>query len=131
VEFVRILKPNRFVALIWNDRRLDSTPFLQAFESLLLTYGTDYAQVRSKNVVGEIPAFFAPGTLKMSSFFNSQEFDFEGLQGRVSSSSYAPQEGNLKFEPMVAALRELFEIHQQSGKVVFEYDTKVFYGTLS
>lgn len=130
-EFVRILKPNAFVALIWNDRRLDSTPFLQGFESLLLTYGTDYAQVRSANVVGEIPGFFAAGRFQMRSFFNSQEFDFEGLKGRVSSSSYTPAEGNPKFVPMLAELRTLFDIHQQNGKVAFEYDTQVFYGTLS
>src|SRR5687768_16300575 len=35
-EFTRILKPNGWVALIWNERRLDTTPFLRAYENLLL-----------------------------------------------------------------------------------------------
>ncbi|HYN24061.1 MAG TPA: class I SAM-dependent methyltransferase, partial [Pyrinomonadaceae bacterium] len=39
-EFARILKPGGWVALIWNERRLDSTPLLRAYEQLLLRYGT-------------------------------------------------------------------------------------------
>ena len=34
-EFARILKPNGSVALIWNDRQLDSTEFLRGYEALL------------------------------------------------------------------------------------------------
>ena len=34
-EFRRILKPGGLIALIWNDRRLDSTPFMRAYHELL------------------------------------------------------------------------------------------------
>ena len=50
VEFKRILKSGGFVALVWNDRRLDSTPFLAAYEQLLREFGTDYAQVQDFDV---------------------------------------------------------------------------------
>jgi SAM-dependent methyltransferase len=33
-EFARILKPNGWIVLIWNERRLASTPFLRAYEQL-------------------------------------------------------------------------------------------------
>ena len=41
-EFARVLKPDGWVVLLWNSRRLNSTPFLQAYEALLQQYGTDY-----------------------------------------------------------------------------------------
>ena len=41
-EFKRILKPNGWVVLIWNERQVDTTPFLVQYESLLLKHATDY-----------------------------------------------------------------------------------------
>lgn len=130
VEFERILKPGGFVALIWNDRRLESTHFLREYEQLLLKYGTDYEKVRSENATRSIPEFFAPASLKSRSFDNVQKFDFESLKGRLLSSSYTPQAGHPNFEPMIACLHEIFEANQRDDAVTFEYDTKVYYGRL-
>jgi hypothetical protein len=47
------------------------------------------------------------------------------------SSSYAPEAGHPEHEPMMAGLRELFGRHQQDGKIVFPYETQVFYGQLT
>ena len=43
-EFVRILRPPCWVALIWNDRRDTATPFMTAYRQMLDTLGTDYQQ---------------------------------------------------------------------------------------
>lgn len=129
-EFARILKPEGFVALIWNDRRLDSTPFLRAYEELLMDFGTDYKQVRGFNERDEIATFFAPGSFKSKSFDNVQQFDFAGFKGRVFSASYTPEAGHPKFEPMVNRLQEIFDRYEKRGSVAFEYDTKVYYGHL-
>lgn len=131
VEFARILKPKGWVALIWNERRLDSTPFLRALEQVLLQYGTDYQKIRHENVTGQLGAFFAPQGFRQESFENIQTFDFEGLMGRVRSSSYTPEPDNPSFEPMIAILREVFEKHQRGGTIAFEYDTRIFYGHLT
>jgi len=48
-EFLRILKPGGWVALIWNDRILTGQ-FASVYESLLRTHGTDYAEVNHKGV---------------------------------------------------------------------------------
>ncbi|MEP6635795.1 MAG: class I SAM-dependent methyltransferase [Acidobacteriota bacterium] len=130
-EFIRILKPGGFVALIWNDRRLDSTPFLQAYEELLLSFGTDYKQVKSLTSTEPIRKFFAPGDFQVRSFPSSQEFDFDGLKGRVLSASYTPEPGQPAFDAMISRLREIFDANQLSGRVAFEYDTKVYYGQLT
>ncbi len=128
--FERILKPGGFVALIWNDRRLDSTSFLRAYEELLLKFGTDYSRVKDLTATEPIFRFFAPGDFQLNSFPNSQQFDFVGLQGRVLSASYTPEPGHPDFMPMITRLHELFETHQRDGKVAFDYDTKIYYGQL-
>jgi len=130
-EFARILKPGGWVVLIWNERRLDSTPFLREYEILLLRYGTDYEKVRHENVAGEIARFFAPETVQLRNLENVQHFDFESLKGRVFSASYTPDQGHPDFEPMLAKLEKIFNTHKRDGIVTFEYETRVYYGNLA
>jgi SAM-dependent methyltransferase len=130
-EFARILRPGGWVALIWNERRLDSTAFLRDYEQLLLRFGTDYEKVRHENVAGEIGQFFAPANFQMKSLDNVQHFDLESLKGRTRSASYTPAPGDPNFAPLFAKLEELFNTHHRGGTVDFEYDTTVYYGRLS
>ena len=130
-EFQRILKPNGFVVLLWNDRRTDTTAFLQGYEQLLQEFSLDYQQVNHRNVSDEIlRQFFGTGGYTETSLFNCQLFDYEGLEGRLLSSSYAPMQGHPKHEPMLERLREIFDAHQVNGQVSFDYDTRIYYGQM-
>jgi SAM-dependent methyltransferase len=129
-EFVRIIKPRGWTVLLWNERRTDSTPFLGEYEQLLLTYGTDYQEVRHERTTAEISAFFAPSEFQQRVFHMSQEFDYAGLEGRLLSSSYTPQPSDAKYASMLRELRRIFETHQAEGRVSVEYDTRVYYGQL-
>jgi len=130
-EFLRILKHDGWVALIWNDRSVTASSFLKAYEDVLMAYGTDYEAVNHKQIDAKVfGSFFGNGGFKQAAFPNEQVFDFEDLKGRVLSSSYAPEPGHPKFEPMVTALRAIFEKHQAGGKVTFQYDTTVYYGRI-
>lgn len=127
-EFTRILKSSGYIALIWNERKLDSTPFLHAFEQLLLTFGTDYTAIRHENVnTAALTSFFC-GPYVTHTFANEQRFDFEGLKGRLLSSSYTPGTGQPRHEEMLAELRRIYDAHQVAGQVCFEYDTRVHLG---
>jgi SAM-dependent methyltransferase len=130
-EFARILKPGGWVVLIWNERKLDSTPFLREYENLLLQYGTDYEKVRHENVAGEIAQFFAPGIFRVTTLENAQHFDFAALVGRTRSASYTPEPGNPDFEPMFAKLEGIFNANKREGMITFEYHTRVYYGHLA
>lgn len=131
-EFLRILKPGGWVALIWNDRNISARPFFQEYEQLLVTYGTDYEAVGHKHADEQmIGSFFGANRFKVASFPNQQEFGLEGLCGRLMSSSYAPEPGHPKHASMLKELTRIFKEHQADGKVVFEYDTTVYYGKLS
>lgn len=128
-EFRRILKPGGWVVLIWNDRETKTTPFLVAYEQLLHQYATDYAQVNHKHIDEAILSeFYGDGGFITQTFPNQQNFTFEGLKGRLLSSSYVPEAGHLNYEPMLAELLKIFQAHQVKGKVAFEYTTRLYYG---
>ena len=130
-EFARILKPSSWVALIWNERLTDTSPFLHAYEELLQRYGTDYAAVDHRNIdTDAITAFFAPQPFTLRKFENRQIFDADGLKGRLLSSSYTPEPGHPNHPPMLDALRALFDKHQINGKVSFDYVTLLYFGQL-
>jgi SAM-dependent methyltransferase len=129
-EFARMLKPHGWVVLIWNERRVEATPFLRDYEELVLEFGTDYRQVRHERVEKDVPSFFAPDECQLAAFENLQEFSFEGLQGRLLSSSYIPTPDNQEYRPMLEKLRATFLAHQRNDRVIVEYDTKVYYGHL-
>lgn len=127
-EFVRILKPAGWTLLIWNERQTNSTAFLHDYEQLLITYGTDYQEVRHERTTDEIAGFFAPSAYRTRTFENNQECDYTGLEGRLLSSSYTPAPDHAHYQPMLHELRRIFDLHQRSGQVVLKYDTRVFYG---
>lgn len=130
-EWVRILKPAGWAVLVWNERELQTTPFLNDYEHLMLEFGTDYKDVRHENAEAGIEGFFAPDKFRLRSFPNKQVFDYDSLNGRVRSSSYTPEPDHPNFDPMMRQLKTIFDKHQKNGYVNFDYETKVFYGHLS
>jgi len=131
-EFARILKPGGFVALVWNQRLTDATPFLKDYEALLNSRGTDYQAVNHANISdSDIEAFFAPVAVEILSFPNQQLFDYQGLAGRCQSSSYVPAEGSPGHREFFTGLREIFDRNSQNGQVSFDYQTKVYVARFS
>ena len=130
-EFRRVLKTGGWVALIWNERANGPSEFHDAYEAILVRNGVDYSKIRaSRNDEDSIRAFFACGNLRRATFAHAQTFDFEGLKGRLLSSSYAPRRGHPAHEPMLRELRELFDRQQKGAYVQFPYETTMWYGRL-
>jgi len=129
-EFMRILKPGGWAVLIWNERSTDTTPFLRAYEELLLAYGTDYEQVRHEHTTDKIGDFFLSSPFQSREFDMRQEFGYADLAGRLLSSSYAPMQGHPKYAPMLDELRGVFEHFKENGRVAMDYRTKLFFGHL-
>ena len=130
-EFLRILKPAGWVVVLWNERLTDTTPFLREFEALLRKFGTDYSCVNESYPREEqMRAFFRNAAYRQQQLPNLQIFDFEGLAGRVRSSSYMPAQDHLQYAPMMAELQSIFRAHQQDGSVRMEYLTRLYYGHL-
>ncbi len=129
-EFRRILRPQGWVVAIWNFREME-TPFARAYEDMLVKYGTDYARVRESYPQGhDVQSFFLGGEFLHHNLPNPQILDWDGLAGRLRSSSYVPQEDHANFAPMMDVLRELFRRYQENGRVRVEYATHLYAGRL-
>jgi SAM-dependent methyltransferase len=130
-EFRRILKPAGWTVLVWNTRRTEGTPFLRAYEELLLEFGTDYQQVRHDRLgARELSELYAPANFQSQSLENSQHLHFEGLRGRLLSSSYVPGPTEPGCVAMLASLARLFERYARDGRVRLQYDVQVVFGRL-
>ena len=130
-EFVRILKPGGWVVLMWNGYRVEISPMMASYQNLVLRYGTDYDAVRREVITGDVEAFYSPGNCKCERFEFQQIFDYPGLEGRLLSSSFAPERGHPNYEPMLLDLQKIFDDHQKDSQVVFHYETELYYGQLS
>jgi ubiquinone/menaquinone biosynthesis C-methylase UbiE len=129
-EFSRILTPNGWVLLVWNSRR-NSPGFMEAYERLVSEFGNQlHARRTAHDRVGEqaLRDFF--DKYKLKTFNNSQALDFEGLAGRLLSSSYVPLQNEPGYAPMMECLRKLFDCYQEGGLVRLEYETETYYGQL-
>lgn len=126
-EFKRIVKPGGFIALIWNERQLDSTPFLKEYEAFLLKWGNDYQKVRHENIDEKRLAEFFGQPFERAVFANSQSFDLDGLMGRLLSASYMPARTDPHFPELESELRSLFDKHSENGRIRIFYDTRIFY----
>ncbi len=130
-EAERILRPGGRVVLVWNIRRTDSTPFLREYEALLQRVALDYKKISAGWADdAAIARFFAPNRFQKRSLENRQSFGFDGLKGRLLSSSYAPPFGHPAHDAMLAELRQLFDAHRENGRVSFDYDVQVYWGSL-
>ena len=126
-EFKRILQPDGWTVLLWNIRNPDSTPFLAAYEAFLIDYGNGYPVVADESLPDRVGRFFPGSGFRQKDFYNYQLFDFDGLKGRLLSSSYIPQSGD-RYDEMLKELRVIFDRFSQNGEVRFEYETNVYYG---
>jgi SAM-dependent methyltransferase len=129
-EALRIAKSAGFGALLWNERPKQADAFLDEYDALLRRHAAEYETIVGRRADEASMREFFGGSMELASFPNQQIFDFAGLQGRLMSSSYAPEPSHPQHEPMMAALRALFQRHERNGEIVFPYQTLVYYGQL-
>jgi SAM-dependent methyltransferase len=129
-EFVRIVKPGGWLVLLWNERVTNSTKFLRDYEQLLLTFGTDYEDVRHERTTSAVNEFFDPAPFQERAFAMRQGFDYAGVEGRLLSSSYAPGPEHSLHAPMLRELRRIFDSCSVDNRAAFEYKTRLYFGRL-
>lgn len=131
LEFQRILKPHGYVLVVWNVRDIEKSAVVKEYENLILKYNADYRQSGARHFdKGQLKKFFLAGQMHECSFVNKQQFDFEGLKGRLLSTSYSLQSDDERYATMLNELQQIFERHQKNGAVEFLYSTKLYYGQL-
>ena len=128
-EFARILRPDGWIVLVWNERLANSTPFAAAYEQALLEHGIDYGTMDPKKVSGDAAAIneFLGPRCRVEALMHSKEMRFEELVGLAASASYAPLPGHPKHRGLIAALHAAFDAHAVNGTVPLDYEMKVYY----
>jgi SAM-dependent methyltransferase len=135
IEFKRILTPRGRVVLVWNERRTAGRPAAEAYAAIVDEFRTaprspTHTALTSGN--REIlRQFFGSEGFEITQFDNHQTLDFDGLVGRVLSSSSMPLPGQGRHEEMMGRLRQFFDEYQVGGSVRIEYDTRLYHGRLS
>lgn len=131
IEMRRILRPGGKIALAWNQRDT-RTEFQHEYANLLRKYVENYdALVHTRVNDNVLVDFFDGSAPEKFSFVNGQLLDYEGLLGRMQSSSYAPQPGQSAYSQITDDLTSLFENHQQNGKISFDYETQLYIGSFA
>jgi SAM-dependent methyltransferase len=129
-EALRVTRAGAWGALLWNERPPDATPFLADYEAMLMRHAPQYATITASRANEASMREFFGGPMELVTFPNHQDLDFEGLQGRLLSSSYAPEAGDPAHAPMMAALGKVFAAHARQGQVVLPYRTLVYFAPL-
>ncbi|MES1218979.1 MAG: class I SAM-dependent methyltransferase [Bacteroidota bacterium] len=130
-EFTRVLKKNVILVLIWTERLTD-TAFEKEYDQLIIKHGNDYLKVDHRNInTDQIASFFEPQVCELKIFANEQVFDFDGLKGRLLSSSYMPALNEPGYDNMIIDLCNLFEKYQENDTIKITYDTKVYAGVFN
>jgi len=130
-EFKRILKPEGYVALIWNVRDTEADDFQRKYEQMLRTHIINYKQTFARTASNEhIHQFFAPNEVKIVQLANEQTFDLQALKGRLMSSSYAPKPPDPVFDILMRELEKLFIKFHRNDRVKFIYKTKIYLSQL-
>ena len=128
-EFRRVLKNNGVLVLIWNNRKLN-TEFLIEYDSILKKFSKEYGESSHRNISDEVIEKYFSADFKKNTIDNHQKFNFIELMGRFSSGSYTPKEGTDEYQNSYNALKKIFHKYKKSGKIIFNYDTKLFTGRI-
>lgn len=127
-EALRILRPGGWALLVWNIRHTEDNPFLAAYDALLAAHAEEYTGGAADRRAdpAALATFFGARDYHRFVCPNAQWLDFEGLKGRMLSSSYCPRPEDPRHAPLMQGLRALFEAHQQGGQVRLDYCTHAF-----
>jgi SAM-dependent methyltransferase len=132
-EFARILKPEGWAFIIWNERQITSPADL-AYSEILTSLGHAYDGVRERGRLVQtndiLERSFRAGTYRTSGFPNPSRMDWETFRGRFLSSSYAPAEDDPRAGDYLARLEALFREHQRDGEIVMDQTANVYCGQL-
>ena len=127
-EFARILRPQGWIVLVWNERVPDSTPFAAAYEAVLTQHSVDYTVMDPKKVSRDnhgISDFLGP-KMQVIHLRHQSRVTFEQLSGLAASASYAPLPGHAKYEGFSRALSEAFHAYAEDGTVPLDYEMKAY-----
>lgn len=125
LEFYRILKRSRRLALVWNDRDPEDE-FQAGYSHLVRLVSNNHPAER--RLVSVDALFLSPyfTQVQQHTLAHRQAVDFSGLIGRAESSSYIPREGPAH-QQLISGLQALHQRYcSDRGFVDLVYRTRIY-----
>jgi len=127
-EFLRVLKPDGQVALIWNDRVLED-PLHAALNELFGEFGgTKRAALVVREDRSRMPQFFGSARPTEFSWLHAHCLEKDKLLSLVFSRSYMPGRSTDDGSRIAERVCEIFSRFAVDGKVEVRYRTVAFLG---
>jgi ubiquinone/menaquinone biosynthesis C-methylase UbiE len=128
-EFRRIGRPSCCVAIVWNSRQFDASPFMRGYRTMLLNRAPEYQMMKNfwNDLDANVRSFFSSETV-YHTFDNMQRISLEEMLGNLFSTSYVPGLGTVGHEELVTEAKRLFDVHQEDGTVGFALRTNLYLG---
>lgn len=121
-EFLRILRNNGYLVVMFNSRGNDSD-FMFDYNKVINKYKRKLEIKTNENTFMEI---FNQGFIKSKTFENKINYDLDRLIGDTVSYSYMPNKEDDEYEGLIDELKKLFfKYCEEDGTVEFEYKTSV------
>ncbi len=129
-ECQRILKPEGYMVLIWNQRKESGSSFAKDIEQILVKYSKNYHKSQRDLDEKDFSQFYGHSNFKTKIIQNFHTRTFEELRGMLLSISYTPTEEDSVYPQMIEHLKRLFSRNQINGQIKVEYDTEIIYGQI-
>lgn len=127
-EFRRILRPGGVIAVMWNLRRSDDSPFMAGLEALLMAHCPDYAGLVVQETQRSVESVMALGhSVRTRVLPWVDTLDRETFMGRLLSASYVPLGGAPGHDAVIAGANALFDRCARNGRVDMLYDTRLYW----
>jgi len=127
-EWLRVLKPDGRVVLVWNTRPA-TDPLQKALDDLLVEFGgAKQAALDRRQDLSYVPPFFSADSFARFEFANMQQLDRDGLISLALSRSAMPDRDTPQGERAVHKLSQLYARHARDGQVSVSYRTLAFVG---
>lgn len=130
-EVKRILKPNGYFAIIWNDWEDENNEFSKKYFKYVSEWNTKLTgrKYQHKNV-DDRKNFFKDGMYASHIFIHSKQYNLEMLVGLSKSLSYAPKEGDIYYGEFIKGIIEIFNDYQNNDYVRFDFHTEIYIGRI-
>ena len=127
-EFLRVLKPQGQVALIWNDRLL-TDPLHVALDTIFSQYGgAKRSAMLAHNERSEVPAFFGSSTPLELTWPHAHRLNEEGVLSLVFSRTDMPARDSALGLQAGQQVREHFQSLAVDGHIAVRYTTIAIIG---